>query len=232
MGWQQGANFSSSNIAQSGSFTTCSFKAPAGLALRTFSFCPSPEHTSSLPAGTRLLPNHICYWLDMFLLSHPFSSHCSIPFFVLCIPLHLPPGIFLLRLWQPLKHPGCSNLVFLAGSHRACCCPEESVQTQSGKKHFFHSKSNVCSLACAAWDVLLTPIKGASISGITGNFHTWLMAGLKDIHSVIHRRKGMCWACLGSPGCAFQIPFMVIGDCANCRVKEPGLCGIFLTADL
>lgn len=82
-----------------------------------------------------------------------------------------------------------------------------------------NSKSKVFSWARAACAVLLTSIRGVHISGITGKFWKWLMAGQKNIHSVISRREGTCWAGSGSPGCAFQIPFIAISGCKHCRVR-------------
>lgn len=190
------------------------------LSLHTVSFigtCTSSK--------TWLLPDYFCFQCDMLILfSYPLSPLPvpSLSLFIL-IPLHLPPSPFRLCLWQPLKHwwvleLGLPDRGSLRLSKRNKTL-RKYKNLSCNKAFFFNLNSKVFSLARAACAVLLTSIKGVHISGITGNFQTWLMAGQKNIHSAISCREGMCWAGSGLPGCAFQIPFIAIGDSKHCRVR-------------
>lgn len=97
--------------------------------------------------------------------------------------------------------------------------PPGSVQIRAGTKWFFNLHSKEFSSAHAACAVLLTCIKGVRISGITGNFETWLMASQKNILGAISRREEMCWAGSGSAWLCLSNSFHRNGDHKPCRVR-------------
>ncbi len=140
--------------------------------------------------------------------------------------LHLPPFLCL-WLWQPLKHWWVLEFwLTWTGVPEAVQekqAPQESIKIWAVTKHFLTWIQKVFSLARAACAVLSNFYQRGS-SQNHGNFLNMIDGRSKNIHDKLQR--GTCWAGSGLPGCAFQIPFIAIGDRKHCR-GETGLCGIF-----